>query len=171
MTRPRTVLAAASVVLLLAVLVTALAAGPYLHRPWLAFCGLLALAMALPSITSEPKDFAWVLVFSLPPVAALVARGSPTWLAGPLAALLLVSAELNTLSWEWEPGGAFDRVRRRRLTEVAWVAGFGLAASLAVLMVARRPVMDGTIAVVAAAGGLAAVGWVVFGAATRPPPR
>ena len=161
MIRPRTVLAAASLALLLAVLLTALVAGPWLSRPWLSLSALMAIAMALLSVTSEPKDLAWALLFSAPPVAALAAEGSPTWLIGVLAAGLLIAAELNTLSWEWPAGGASDVVQRRFL-EIGVLAGLGVVASLAVFAVARGPVMGPTSALVVAGGGLAALSRIVL---------
>lgn len=100
MRQPRRILAFASWAIIAVVLGAATALGPRDERVWLLFCGVLALAAALQSATSDPAALAPSLLLSLPPVVALVADGSPTWMIAPLGTALLMAGELNALSWE-----------------------------------------------------------------------
>lgn len=162
MTPARVALACCSVAIIAAVVVVAAALGPDDSRPWLLFCGLLAVAAALQSVVSEPRDLAPALLFSLPPVVALLAEGSPTWLIGPLGVALLVAGELNALSWKSQAAGSSDAARPGRLLDVGQLAALGLGGSAAIAALGRISVLEGTAAVVAAAAAIATVGFIVF---------
>lgn len=162
MTRFRVVLASCSMAILVAVVGVALTSGPGGPPVWLLFCGILAVAAGLQGVTSEPKDLTPALVLSLPPVVALAAEGSPTWLIGPLSALLLLSAELQALSWECRGTGSTGSFVPRRLLRVGVLVSLGLVASVGVEAVAGSWAASGTTAVALAAAALALLGLVVF---------
>jgi hypothetical protein len=129
---PRIVLGAGSVVLLATAVGIALAFGPDRARPLLLLCGALAVAVAIHSTLVEPADITPALLLALPPVAALAADVSPSWLIGPLATLLLLAAELSVLGWRWRGRGPLSPVQRRRLFDLAVLGLLAMAASLAV---------------------------------------
>lgn len=162
MKQPRVVLASGSVSIITVVVVVAAALGPNETQPWLLFCGVAALVAAVQSATSDPADVAYALLLSLPPVIALVAEGSPTWLVGPFGALLLVAGELNALSWACEGAGPMSARNRRRLLSTGQISSLGLAASLVVGAVAPGPWPGGTAAALSAATAVAMVGLIVF---------
>ncbi|NIS33410.1 MAG: hypothetical protein GWN07_23095, partial [Actinobacteria bacterium] len=119
MTTPaRVILAACSVAIIVVVNATAAALGPDDARPALLLCGLVALRGAVQSAASNPAGFTSALYFSLPPVIALLAEDSPTWLIGPLGALLLVASELGALSRELHGTGPIDALAWRRLLNI-----------------------------------------------------
>lgn len=162
MVRPRAVLGACSVAIIGIVVVTATALGPGAPRPWLISSGILAVIMAVQSATSDPRELVLAMLFSLPPVFALVADGSPTWLIGPLGVLLLVAGELNALCWDAPRAEPLDAVKRRRLHHTGQLAGLGLAASWLVMAVASGPSPDGTLTVAVASVLLVILGSVVL---------
>jgi hypothetical protein len=123
---------AGSVALLATAVGIALALGPDRGRPLLLICGALAVAMAIHAAIVEPADITPALLLALPPVAALSADASPTWLIGPLATLLLLAAELSVLGWRWRGSGTLSPVHRRRLLDLAVLGLLAMAASLAV---------------------------------------
>lgn len=167
---PRVVLGVGSVAIVAVVVVAAAALAPDGARPWLLLSGVLAVVAAVQGVASDPRDLATALLLSLPPVIALVADGSPTWLIGPLGALLLVAGELNALSWECQVARPIGPVKRRRLLATGQLASIGVAASLAVGVVARGPWPGGTATAVVAAAALAALGGVVFRRGGSPSP-
>lgn len=158
----RLLIASAAVAVLVGVVATAVALGPEDIRKWLLLSGLVAGVAAVQGVGSDPADLAPALVFSLPPVLALLVDGSPTWLIGPLGALLLLSAELGALSWDCQREAPLNTIRRRRLRRVAVLAALGLGAALVVPAVALAPLSGGTAALVIAALAFAAVGPVLF---------
>jgi hypothetical protein len=162
---PRTALAAGSVAIIAAVNVTGMALGPsQMHMQlFLAIFTAVAIVVSVQSVTWDPAILLTALLLSLPAVIALLADGSPTWLIGPLAALLLVAAELNALSWKLHGAKSVDAAARRRVLEIGTLGGLGLLAALAVGLVAAGPSLAGVAAVLTAATALAALGYVVFG--------
>lgn len=159
---PRVALGIGSVAIVAVVVVAAAALAPEEARPWLLLSGVLAVVAGVQGVASDPSDLATALLLSLPPVIALVADGSPTWMIGPLGALLLVAGELNVLSWECQVARPIGPVNRRRLVSTGQLASMGVAASLAVGLVARGPWPGGMAAAAVAAAALAALGGVVF---------
>jgi hypothetical protein len=155
MRRPRLVLAAASVALFAAVAVLAVPAAPTSWRIWLAGSAGLALIAALQSVAADPRDVAAALLLSLPPVLALLAHGSPTWLVGPLAVLLLVASEMGALSWDCQGAVGLTPAARARLLGIAPLAGLGLLGALLVGIVARVPIPATGLALAAAAAAAA----------------
>lgn len=162
MMRPRAVLGACSVAIIGIVIVSAAALGPAAPRPWLISSGILAVIMAVQSAMFDPRELVLAMLFSLPPVLALVADGSPTWLIGPLSVLLLVAGELNALCWDAPSTGPLDAVKRRRLLRAGQLAGLGLAGSLLVMAVGSGPSPDGTLTVAVASLLLAVLGSAVL---------
>jgi hypothetical protein len=126
--------------------------------------GLCAVAAAVHAVIWGPEALTSALLLSLPPLFVLAADGTGSWLIGPLAALLLLAGELNAVGWEFPGGGASSLLMRRRVSGAALLAGGGAAASVAVLAAAGLgPSLSGLAALIAAAGALAALGWVIFG--------
>jgi hypothetical protein len=160
--RPRNMLASSSVALIASVNGMALALGPEHARVWLLVSGLLAIGSALQSIAWEPDDLMAALLFSLPPVIALVADGSPTWLIGPLGALLLVAAELNVLSWDYDGVAPGDDVLRQRLRSIGMLGALGLGLSLIVYAAGGLPAPGSAVVVIIAAGAVVALGRLLF---------
>lgn len=159
---PRLILGSCSVAIIAVVAVTAAALGPEAAQPWLLLSAGVAVITAVQGAASDPGDLAPALLFGLPPVIGLLADGSPTWLIGPLAVLLLVAGELNALAWESRGSGPLSTMRRHRLRSVGQLAAVGLVASLLVWMVGQGPAPRGTVAAVVAGVALAALGGVVF---------
>ena len=158
---PRFALAAASVAVLAAAMLLAGVLGPHGSRVWLLFCGLLAVAVAVEAVAADARALGPALLLALPPVASLVSEGSPAWLVPPLGVLLLVAAELSTLSWECRGPGPAGTLRAR-LEDVGRLALLGLAASALLAGAARVSPLHGTAAVALAAAGIAGVGAVLF---------
>lgn len=160
--RARFVLRSSSIVAVVIVVGTAALFGPRDLRVWLLLCGALAVIAAAQAATLDPSDLTPALLLSLPPVIALLADGSPTWMIGPLGALLLVAGELNVLSWESQGIGPASGARRRLLNTTR-LAGLGLAAALPVALLDAGQWLSGTTAVLLAAGAIAGLGALVFG--------
>lgn len=158
----RRLLATASVGLILFVVITSIALGPAGSRIWLLASGVLAAVLALQSVSLRPADLGPSLLFSLPPVLALAAHGSPARLIGPLGALLFLAAELGALSWECQGGFPLRAVQQRRLLEGLGLSAVGLVAALAIDFAAPLVPLGGPAALVLAAAGLAAAGAIVF---------
>jgi hypothetical protein len=159
---PRWTLALASLLIFGGVLVLAVALGPREGRILLLAFSLLAGGAAVQSVTSEARDLIPALVLALPPVMALAAPGSPTWLIGPLAVLLFVAAELNALGWECRGPFPMSFAQRRRLLDSLGLALIAFGGCLAVEAVVAGGVAGGRLAVTAAALVLGALGLVVF---------
>ncbi|MGD2068899.1 MAG: hypothetical protein PVI57_09535 [Gemmatimonadota bacterium] len=157
------VLGASSVAIVAVVGLSATSLSTADSKVWLYFCVALAGATAFQSVASEPRDLMPALLFSLPPVMALAAEGSPTWLIGPFGVLLLLAAELSALSWEFQGEGPPAPVTIRRLGRIAPLVALALAASVTVYIASWAPVLRGTPAFMLAAAALAGIGWVVFG--------
>lgn len=158
-------LASCAVTIFAAVNVAAATLGPAAARPLLLLFTVAAVGVAAQTAALEFAALRWALLFSMPPVIALVAEGSPTWLIGPLATLLFVASELCALSWEIRGAGSSAPIPWDRLRIVGQLGALGLVASLAVEGIASGPVLGGTLAVVL--GGIALVGLAlaVFGRA------
>lgn len=156
------VLGASSVAIVAAVGLSATRVSTSDPKVWLYFCVALAVATAFQSVTSEPRDLTPALLFSVPPVMALVAEGSPTWLIGPLGVLLLLAGELSALSWEFQGEDRPGPVTVRRLGRTALLVALALAASVTVDVASRLPILEGTPAFMMAAAALAGIGLVVF---------
>lgn len=161
----RSILRALSIAAFATAVVTALALGPRGVRVWLAVSGGVGVAIAVSSVVAEPRELLVALVFSLAPVASLAADGSPAWMIGPLATLLLVGAELNALSWEAGESASARSMERARLSAVVGLGLAGLTASLLVSRLAEVALFDQTLAVGVGAAAMAGLGWLLF------PPR
>jgi hypothetical protein len=159
---PRTLIRTLSVCAISAAIVVALQLGPRDIRVWLSVCGLVSVAMSVSSLVAEPRELLVALAFALPPVMALAAEGSPTWMIAPLATVLFVGAELNALSWEMSGPRTTHALVRRRLVGIGGMAGLGLVGALAVGAVARTALLAPSLAVAVASAALAALGWVLL---------
>lgn len=160
--RPRIVFAVSALVIIVAVVTVATTLSPERGRPWLIASAILALLTALQSLTAEPRDLALALLFSLPPVIALVVGGSSIWLTGTLGVALLVASELHALSWDCRGTGPSKRLIQRRLPHIARLAGLGFSASILLGLFGRSSWVEGTPAVVLAAGALVVLGGLAF---------
>ena len=127
----RVILGAGSVALPAIAIGMALAFGPNSGRSLLLLCGVFAVALAAKSAFMDPADITPALLLALPPVAALAADGSPTWLMGPLAALLLLGAELTMIGWRLRGSRPLSMVQKRRLGDLATLGLLAIAATLA----------------------------------------
>lgn len=163
-TRPGVILAACSISMIAVVNAAAVSQVPPASRAPLLLCGSLAIVIAMQAAIRDPAALAGALLFSLPPVIALVADDSPTWLIGPLGVMLLVASELNALKWELRGAGPKEAVAPR-LRSIGHLGALGLAASLAVGVVATGPSLGGTAAVILGGTALAALAIVSFGRA------
>jgi hypothetical protein len=153
----------ASVGLILAVVGFALTAAPSGVRWWLLVFAVLAVAMSVSGVLSEPRDLTPALLLSLAPVLALLPDARASWLVAPLAALLLVAAELNALSWDADALGRGGDAVSRRLAQAGQLAAIGLVASWVVAAAARTTWLGGSAAVFVAAAAVGVFGYVVFG--------
>lgn len=158
----RRAFAAASVGLILFVVAASIALGPAGPRVWLVVSGVLAAGAAVQAVGLAPADLGLALLFSLPPVLALTSGGSPTWLIGPLGALLFVAAELGALSWECQGGFPLRAVQRRRLVRGLGLGGAGFVAALLIDFAASRVPLGSAPGLVLAAAFVAAAGALVF---------
>jgi hypothetical protein len=161
--RPRLLLGASSVALLASVTLTAASLGPEIGRPVMTISALVAIGFAIQSAAWDSRVLPSALLFSLPPVVSLLGADAPTWLIGPMGALLLVGVELNAVSWLMPAMGPLDPLTRSRLLSIGGIGGLGLAASPAVWWVGSAPVGGGIAGVVVAALALAALAFVMFG--------
>lgn len=133
--KARVILASASLAILIGVALSGVLLAPERLRPWLWTSAGLAAITGLQSIASDPRDIGFALLFTLPPLIALTADGSPTWLIGPLAALLLLAGELNALSWACQAAGTMSPVKRRRLARAGQLTALGLVVAVIVAVV------------------------------------
>lgn len=164
-TRPGVILAACSVSIIAVVNAAAATQAPPGARAPLLLCGSLAVVIAMQAALRDPAALAGALLFSVPPVIALAAADSPTWLIGPLGVMLLVAGELNALNWELRGAGPKEAFAPR-VRNIGYLGGLSLAASLAVGVFASGPPPGGTAAVVLGGTALAALAIVLFGRAT-----
>ena len=160
--RARMVIAAASIVSFAAAVLTSLRLGPIEGRIWLSVIGVAAIVLCFPSLLVSPRDLLATVVASLAPLMALASEGEPSWLIGPVAALLLLGAELNALCWEMQGPSALQSDARVRVSRIAALTLLGLAASFTVTIAARSSWLDGTVAVAVASCGLAALAWLIL---------
>jgi hypothetical protein len=161
-TTTRAVLGGWSVAIIAVVVFTASAVGPGNMRLWLLLCSAIAVGAALQSVALDPPDLTTALLFSLGPLLGLLADGSPAWLIGPLAALLLLAAELNALSWACQADGSMNARHQRRLRSAGWLAALAFAAASVVSAVAHVPAAGGTLSLILAVALLAALGGWLF---------
>jgi hypothetical protein len=134
-------------------------------RPVLILSGIGAVAAAVHVMVWGTEALTPALLLSLPPLLMLGGGEGVAWLIAPLASLLLLASELAVTGWELRDVNSHEPLLKRRLTGAGFLAGGGTAASLLVMAVAGAgPSLGGTAAVVLAAGALAALGWVLFGA-------
>jgi hypothetical protein len=125
-------------------------------------CAVWAVLAAVQAAARDPAALRWAILVSLPPVVALVADESPTWLVGPLGALLLVAAELNAVSWRLRGKDSPDDLRRR-LLNIAQLGALGIAGSLAVWLMSSVPTPGGMAALFVGVAALAGLASVTFG--------
>ncbi len=135
-TRPRALLAAGSVATVAAVVFMALPAVHPGAQRWILASGILAVIATVQTVASDPRDLKTAMLLALPAPAALAVTGAAAWLVGPLAVLLLVAAELSTLSWECQDAERLTTVQRGRLWSVAGIAALALVASLTLALAA-----------------------------------
>lgn len=166
MRTPRVMLGSAGVAAVVIVDAVAVLAGTADARVVLALCAAVAVAVAIHGVTSNPSSIGWALVLSGPPVVALLTHGCPSWLIGPLAALLLVASELASLSWEFRGVSPDEAFTRHRLTNIVRLGAVAFAAAVLVGLVSVLPAPGGTVAVVVAAVALAALARVTFASRT-----
>ena len=164
--RERTLIAAASVAASALAVLVALSVGTGPHRVWLTISGLVGVALVFPSLFTDPRELLPALVFSLPPVLALVADPATASLAAPRAVLLLIGAALSALCWP--PGGAraTGDAGRAHLIRIGQLAVLGLVAGIAVTLAAGLTWLESTAAVVVASASLAGLAGVVFSGAS-----
>jgi hypothetical protein len=161
-TRIRTALMVATVVLVAGVAFVAAALNPPGTRAWLAVCAILATVTAVQAASSEPQDLIPALLFALTPVVGLVSKGAPSWLGPPFAALLLLAAELNALSWEGPTRMLLDGALTTRLREAGLVAMLGLGLGGLLGAIAGITFHGGTWEVGVGSAGLVGVASIVF---------
>lgn len=130
LTRPRALLGVGFVVCIALVVAVARPFGPPAAQGWVTVAGVLAVIAAIQTVASDPRDLKTAMLLALPAVVAL-ALGS-AWLVGPMATLLLVAAELNTLSSECQDADRLTDVQRKRLRSVAGLAAVAGVASVVV---------------------------------------
>jgi hypothetical protein len=157
--------AAASVGAIAAAVVLSLTLGPRETGSLLAVPGIAAVAFAISSVVAEPRELLATLFLAAVPTMALVHPDASSRMIGPIAALLLLGAELN--AWSWDLGGSEPIEWRRRLVSIVQLSATGLAASLAVSVAARAPWLNGLAAVAVAAAVIAALGWMILPGARR----
>jgi hypothetical protein len=157
------VVAFASVTVLAGVNLSAASLGQEDGRPVLLLLALAASVAGIQSVARDPSALTWALLASVPALSGLLAEGSPTWLIGPLAALLLVAAELNALSWEIRGGQPVHALPANRLAYIGQIGALGLAASLVVGLSPSLPSPGGLPAVLFAAVALVILGIAMFG--------
>lgn len=158
-------LGSCAVAIFAAVNVAAATLGPAAARPLLLLFTVAAVGVAAQTAALEFGALKWALLFSMAPLIALVAEGSPTWLVGPLATLLLIASQLCALSWEIRGVGSNAAIPWDRLRIVGQLGALGLVASLAVERIASGPVLGGTLAIVLGGIALAGLALTVFGRA------
>jgi hypothetical protein len=156
--RARIVVAASSVAIIAAVNLLAAASGPPALELWLRIIAVVATAAAVQSAAWDRTDLLLALLLSMPALAALTAETSPTWLIGPLSALLLVAAELNALSWQLQGPEPLDAARRRTLLRIGVLGVLALGAAAIVTAAGALPVPPGMAAVMLAAAAFALLG-------------
>lgn len=166
MTRlPRMALALGTIGLVAATSLAASVMAPPGSRIGLLLFSVMAVAMAVQAVSSEPRDLIPAILLALVPVVALASEGAPGWLVGaPLAVLLLLAGEACALSWEVPAGdrGAMDFLLPR-VVEAVILAALGLAAAVVVGMAGRLSPLSGILAVVIGAGALVILTLMLFG--------
>ncbi len=158
----RTTLAWSSVAGLLGASFLAIALSPAGTTSYLVIASVASAAFAIQAAISEPKDLLLALLLCLAPVLALVGEPSPSWLVGPLAAVLLLGAELNVLGWASLEDAPEDPIRARRLADAMRLVGLGAVGGLALSALTEVWRGAGVFVFLFAAGAVAALGWVVF---------
>lgn len=159
---PRVPLAIAAVALVILVDVVATVLVDHEAQVALIFCCFAAVATAIHTVARNLDSLSWMLVLSLPPVISLLLADSPTWLMGPLGALLFAACELAVLSWEFRGVAPDDALARRRAVNIAQLASLGLAASIVVSLASLAPSPGGTTAIVVATIALAGLARITF---------
>lgn len=166
MRSPRALLAAAAVAAVVLVDAVAIVVGTPDARLLLCFSSAVAVALTVHGVTSKPVSIGWGLVLGAPPVVALLTHGRPSWLIGPLAAVLLLAGELGSLSWELRGAMPDEVLVRHRLMNVVRLGMVAMAAAVAIGLVNLIPSPGGTAAVVVAALALAIVARITFDSRT-----
>lgn len=160
--RARTVLAVVTVGLIGGLSLTAAALNPPGSRTWLVVCGIVAAALSVQAVSSEPRDLLPAILLALMPVAGLASEGAPSWLGLPFAGLLLVAGELGALTWEGPAAMVEDGSLVPRVREAVIIAVLGVGIAVLLGAVAHTGLLRGTWAVVAASAAIVGVGLIVF---------
>ena len=155
-------LAYGSVALIAIVGLVAVGFGPESRRGLLLLCSVAAVVIGRQSAIRDPSALTWALLASAPPIMALSAAVSPSWLIGPLAVLLLLAGELNALGWELRGAKGVESVARHRLLEMGKLGTTALLAALLVGLLPRGSAAGGFVPYLVAGLALVALGWVVF---------
>ncbi len=158
----RAILALSSIGIALFVVGAAILLGPRAVRFWMIVSGAIGLALWASSLTAEPWELLPALAFCLPPVIALASNGAPFLWVGGSAALLLMAAELNAMSWEWSSPRTKFRSRPLLWLPLAQLGLSAFAASTLVGVASTITLGSATLAVVAASAALVGVGWLTF---------
>ena len=164
----RTVAAVASVLVMMLTMILAAGFAPGGPSIALVVMGVFAIAVSITAVVVNPRDLLAATVLALPPVMAAGQEPRSVWIVALLAALLLISAELNAFSWELEGPPAKPEAVRRRLGGVCGVSVLGLAASALVALAAQQSLLDGTAALAVASVALVGVGVLVFPRGGKP---
>lgn len=155
----RVALAAGSLACMVAANLAAVAVSPAGTRSLLAGCAGVAVGCAAYAAVRGGKLIGVALAASVMPLLGVLTTGL-AWLDGPLAVLLVASAELGTWSFE-QRGAGHSALPKRRAARTAGLCGAGLVAALLCDAVSRAHPWTGSIAVFAAALGATAVIWVL----------
>jgi hypothetical protein len=161
--RPAVLLASMSVAIFAIVNAAAATLGPAAARILLLAFAIAAVGVAVQTVALELAALKWALLFSMPPVISLITGDSPTWLIGPLGALLLIASELCALSWDIRGAELSTAIPWDRLRSIGVLGALGLVASLAVGGLASGPILGATLAVALGGVALGGVALAVFG--------
>lgn len=159
---PRALVATTSVVTIFGVTFVAWSLAPAEPQVYLSICLLVVGGTAISSVVAEPRELFIALLFAAMPILALAGEGTASWAMGPLAAALLVGAELNSWSWELHSQSSTS-LDGRRAGRIALLGGGTLLASLAVIVAAQWTVATGLGAVLITGVALLAVARLVLG--------
>lgn len=166
---PRTVVATLSVLTIFASTFVAWSLAPAEPRAYLGICLVVVGGTAISSVVAEPRELLIAVIFAAMPIMALAGDGAPSLAMGPLAAGLLVGAELN--AWSWELGGESDRLsRRRRGTSILLLGAGTLVGSIGIGVAAQWTLGRGLPALMIATGALVLVAYAVLSGARRSAP-
>ena len=163
---PRVLAAVASVATLFGVTFVAWRMAPPEPRVYLGVCLIVVAGTAISSVVAEPRELLIAVIFAAMPILALAGENAPSWAIAPLAAALLVGAELNNWSWELrrtrQTGGGQPRTR-----QVAQLGGGALVAAMIVGVAAQRTLASGLGALLISGVAILGVAYLVLNHGAR----